>query len=61
MSPYKSKVKGKMHACGHDGHTAGVLGGAAMILNDMKDEIKGNIKLVFNLLRNPMGGSKTHE
>ncbi len=47
MSPYKSKVKGKMHACGHDGHTAGVLGGAAMILNDMKDEIKGNIKLVF--------------
>ncbi len=55
--PYKSKVKGKMHACGHDGHTAGVLG-AAMILNDMKDEIKGNIKLVFQPAEESDGGAK---
>lgn len=54
---YKSKVKGKMHACGHDGHTAGVLG-AAMILNDMKDDIKGNIKLVFQPAEESDGGAK---
>lgn len=40
--PYKSKVAGKMHACGHDGHTATLLG-LAKALNKMKSEIKGNI------------------
>ena len=35
---YKSKIPGVMHACGHDGHVAGLLG-AAMILNELKDEI----------------------
>lgn len=43
---YKSKVENRMHACGHDGHTAGLLG-AAMILNKMRDKIHGNVKLVF--------------
>ncbi|WP_341301551.1 amidohydrolase [Lysinibacillus sp. FSL H8-0500] len=42
--PYKSKVAGKMHACGHDGHTATLLG-LAKALNAMKDEIAG--KIVF--------------
>lgn len=40
--PYKSKVAGKMHACGHDGHTATLLG-LAKALNQMKSEITGNI------------------
>ncbi|MFJ7920634.1 amidohydrolase [Lysinibacillus fusiformis] len=40
--PYKSKIKGKMHACGHDGHTATLLG-LAKALNKMKSEITGNI------------------
>ncbi|WP_249664408.1 M20/M25/M40 family metallo-hydrolase, partial [Lysinibacillus sp. D4B1_S16] len=40
--PYKSKVEGKMHACGNDGHTATVLG-LAKALNKMKSEITGNI------------------
>lgn len=40
--PYKSKVAGKMHACGHDGHTATLLG-LAKALNKMKSEITGNI------------------
>ncbi|WP_026896050.1 M20 metallopeptidase family protein [Clostridiisalibacter paucivorans] len=55
--PYRSKVKGKMHACGHDGHTAGLLG-AAMILNELKDEIHGNIKLVFQPAEEDSGGAK---
>jgi len=43
---YKSKVEGCMHACGHDGHTACLLG-AAKILVQLKDQIKGTIKLIF--------------
>jgi len=35
-----------MHACGHDGHTAMLLI-AAKILSEHKDEIKGNVKFVF--------------
>ncbi len=44
--PYKSQNEGVMHACGHDVHTAMLLG-AARILNDMKDELNGNVKLCF--------------
>lgn len=44
--PYQSKNKGVMHACGHDVHTACLLG-AAKILNSIKDKIDGNIKLIF--------------
>ncbi len=41
-----SKNKGKMHACGHDAHTASLLG-VAKILNTIKNEFEGTIKLVF--------------
>ena len=44
--PYKSTNPGVMHACGHDVHTASLLG-AARILNELKGEFKGTIKLMF--------------
>lgn len=43
---YKSMIDGIMHACGHDGHTAGLLT-AARILMDMRDQINGTVKLLF--------------
>ena len=44
--PYKSQNPGVMHACGHDAHTASLLG-AAKILNEVRDEFEGTIKLIF--------------
>lgn len=43
--PYKSKIDGKMHACGHDGHTATILG-LAKALNAIKEEITGNVVFI---------------
>ncbi len=43
---YKSKNAGVMHACGHDVHTSSLLG-TAMILQQLRDEFEGTIKLIF--------------
>jgi amidohydrolase len=43
---YKSQTPGLMHACGHDSHTAWLLG-AAMILSQFKEEMQGNVKFLF--------------
>ncbi|CDQ38718.1 MULTISPECIES: M20 family metallopeptidase [Virgibacillus] len=40
--PFKSKYDGVMHACGHDGHTATLLG-LAKVLNGLQDELEGTI------------------
>jgi len=43
---YKSKNEGVMHACGHDVHTSSLLG-VARILNNIKNQFEGTIKLIF--------------
>ena len=45
-SPYKSRCEGKMHACGHDFHTASLLG-AAMILSRNRAEVPGTVDFLF--------------
>lgn len=55
---YKSKNEGVMHACGHDAHTASLLG-AAKILHELRDQFEGSVKLIFQPgeEKNPGGAS----
>lgn len=55
---YKSKNEGVMHACGHDVHTTCLLG-AAKILNELRNEWEGTLKLIFQPgeEKNPGGAS----
>lgn len=53
---YRSKIPGKMHACGHDAHMTCLLG-AARILNTYKAELAGNVKLFFQPAEETVGGA----
>lgn len=53
---YKSKIDGKMHACGHDGHTSVQLG-VAKILADNKDKWKGTVRFFFQPAEETNGGA----
>ena len=55
--PFQSKHEGKMHACGHDGHMAMVLGAAA-VLKELSDELNGTVKFVFQPAEEGPGGAK---
>jgi amidohydrolase len=55
--PYASKIKGKMHACGHDAHVA-ILLGVAKFFSSMKDRVKGNIKWIFQPAEEGGGGGR---
>ena len=55
--PYASKVVGKMHACGHDAHTSMLLI-AAKALAEVKDELRGNVRLVFQPAEEIAEGAK---
>jgi amidohydrolase len=54
---FKSKNPGFMHACGHDAHMAWLLG-AAMILSEFRNDLKGNVKFIFQPAEEMIGGAE---
>lgn len=54
---YRSLIDGKMHACGHDGHTS-ILLTVADILSKRRDDLTGNVKFVFQPAEERVGGAE---
>lgn len=55
--PYASKIKGKMHACGHDAHVT-ILLGVAKFFSSISEQVRGNIKWVFQPAEEGGGGGR---
>ena len=55
--PFASETEGKMHACGHDGHTS-MLVGAAHALSGMREKLNGSVRFVFQPAEEAKGGGK---
>jgi amidohydrolase len=55
--PYASKIRGKMHACGHDAHVT-ILLGVARFFSSIPDRINGNIKWIFQPAEEGGGGGR---
>jgi amidohydrolase len=55
--PHVSQIKGKMHACGHDAHVA-ILLGVARFFSSIPDQVKGNIKWIFQPAEEGGGGGR---
>ncbi len=55
--PYASRRPGLMHACGHDGHTVCLLG-AALVLSQVRDELQGPVKFLFQPAEEGGAGGK---
>ena len=55
--PYRSQRPGLMHACGHDGHVAALLGAAA-ILHETRSRLPGTVKLIFQPGEEGAGGAR---
>lgn len=56
-STFKSQNPGVMHACGHDIHTS-ILLGTARILNEVKDQLPGSVRLLFQPSEETIGGAE---
>jgi amidohydrolase len=55
--PYRSRIPGRMHACGHDVHTATLLG-AARLLAERRSSLPGLVKLLFQPAEETVGGAR---
>lgn len=55
---YTSTYPGVMHACGHDGHTA-TLVGVALLLNQMRDQFSGSVRCLFQPAEETVSGAKS--
>ncbi len=55
--PFQSIKPGVMHACGHDGHMA-ILLGTAFVLNQLQDQLAGSVKFIFQPAEELLQGAK---
>jgi amidohydrolase len=56
-NPCISEYKGRMHACGHDFHLTAMIG-AALLLQNQRDQLAGTVKLLFQPAEETVGGAK---